>query len=91
MRIAHNIYKSHKLIRIMMQYDETDNTINLIRITGDFFLYPEEALEALEANLIGVRLERDSLKQEIDKCLKSSEAFGFDSSSLTEAILGCTR
>ena len=73
----------------MLEYDETENTINWITIAGDFFLYPEEALETLEADLIGTKLERNTLKQEIDKCLKNSEAYGFDSTSLTEAILGC--
>jgi lipoate---protein ligase len=89
MKRAHNVYKSQKLIRVMLEYDETENTINSITIAGDFFVYPEEALESLEANLIGTKLERDALKQEIDKCLKNSEAYGFDSASLTEAILGC--
>ena len=89
MKRAHNVYKSQKLIRIMLEYDETENTINLITIAGDFFVYPEEALESLEASLIGTKLEKEILKQEIDKCLKNSEAYGFDSSSLTDAILGC--
>ncbi|MDQ3969016.1 MAG: hypothetical protein M3275_11560 [Thermoproteota archaeon] len=73
----------------MLEYDETENTINSITIAGDFFLYPEEALETLEADLVGTKLERDTLKQEIDNCLKNSEVYGFDSTSLTEAILGC--
>jgi lipoate-protein ligase A len=73
----------------MLEYDETENTINSITISGDFFLYPEEALETLEARLIGTKLERDTLKQEVDKLLKNSEVYGFDSTSLTEAILGC--
>jgi hypothetical protein len=89
MKRAHNVYKSHKLIRIMLEYDETENTINWITIAGDFFLYPEEALETLEAGLIGTKLEKETLKQEIDNCLKNSEVYGFDSTSLTEAILGC--
>ena len=89
MRRAYNEYKSQKLIRIMLEYDETENTINWITIAGDFFLYPEEALEILEAALIGTRLDRESLKQEIDNFLKNYEAYGFDSTSLTEAILGC--
>ncbi len=71
MKRAHNVYKSQKLVRIMLEYDETENTINSITIAGDFSLYPEEALETLEANLIGTRLERDTLKQEIDNCLKN--------------------
>ncbi|MDQ3853993.1 MAG: hypothetical protein M3299_14310 [Thermoproteota archaeon] len=89
MKKAHKVYKSQKLIRIMLEYDETENTINWITIAGDFFLYPEEALEILEAGLIGTKLDRETLKQEIDNCLKNCEAYGFDSASLTEAILGC--
>jgi hypothetical protein len=89
MKRAHNVYKSQKLIRIMLEYDETENTINWITIAGDFFLYPEEALETLEAGLIGTKLEKETLKQEIDNCLKNSEVYGFNSTSLTEAILGC--
>ena len=73
----------------MLEYDEIENTINWITIAGDFFLYPEEALETLEAGLIGTKLDRETLKQEIDNCLKNSEVYGFDSTSLTEAILGC--
>jgi hypothetical protein len=89
MKRGHNVYKSHKLIRVMLEYDEIENTINSITIAGDFFLYPEEALETLEAGLIGTKLEREILKQEIDNYLKNSEVYGFDSTSLTEAILGC--
>ena len=73
----------------MLEYDETENTINRIIITGDFFLYPEEALETLETGLIGTRLERKTLKQEIDNFLDNTEVYGFDSTSLTDAILGC--
>jgi lipoate---protein ligase len=89
MKRANNVYKSQKLIRVMLEYDETENTINSVTITGDFFLYPEEALETLEAELIGTKLQKDILQEVIDKCLKNSQAYGFDSTSLTEAILGC--
>ena len=89
MKRARNVYKSQKLIRIMLEYDETENTINWITIAGDFFVYPEEALERLEAGLIGIKLEKETLKQKIDNCLKNSEVYGFDSTSLTYAILDC--
>jgi lipoate---protein ligase len=89
MRKVHNIYKSEKLIRIMLEYNEIENTISSITISGDFFLYPEEALEILEANLVGKRLEKETLKQEIDNFLKDIEVYGFNSTSLTEAIVGC--
>ena len=89
MRRAHNIYKSEKLVRIMLEYDEIENTISHITISGDFFLYPEEALEILEANLVGKKLERETLKQESDNCLEDIEVYGFNSTALTEAIVGC--
>jgi lipoate-protein ligase A len=89
MKRAYNIYKSKKLVRIMLEYDEIENTISSITISGDFFLYPEEALERLEKDLVGKKLERETLKQKIDNCLVDIEVYGFNSTSLTEAILGC--
>jgi hypothetical protein len=86
------VYKTKKLIKILLSYDEDkDNNriINSVRITGDFFLYPEERLDDLEIQIIGTPLQKDELKRRIEKCLNSSEAFGFDSESLSNAILGC--
>ena len=91
MKKAHNIHKSKKLIKISLEYDEDSKIINSITITGDFFLYPEETLDELEVNLIGTKLGKDEIKQKIEKCLNGSEAFGFDSESLTDAILGCLK
>jgi lipoate-protein ligase A len=92
LKIAYNLYKTKKLIRVLLEYEEDkDNNpiINSVRITGDFFLYPEESLDDLEMQLIGAPLVKDELKRRIDKCLNISEAFGFDSESLSNAILGC--
>jgi lipoate---protein ligase len=85
---AHNIYKSRKLIKISLEYTDS-KIISSIRITGDFFLYPEETLDQIEASLIGTKMDRNSIKETIEKCLSHSEAFGFDSESLTDAIIGC--
>ena len=86
------MYKTKKLIKILLEYEEdkeNNRTINSVRITGDFFLYPEESLDDLEMQLIGTPLHRDELKRRIDKCLNFSVAFGFDSDSLSNAIMGC--
>ena len=91
MKKAHNIYKSKKLIKVYLEYDEVSKIINSITITGDFFLYPEETLDELEVNLIDTKLGKDEIKQKIEICLNSSEVFGFDSESLTDAILGCLK
>jgi hypothetical protein len=88
-RKAQNIHKSKKLIKISLEYDEWAKTISSIAITGDFFVYPEEKLEELELNLIGTELRRDAIMNKIEKCLVGSEPFGFDSQSMTDAILGC--
>ena len=85
---ANNIYKSKKLIKISLEYADS-KIISSIRITGDFFLYPEETLDQIEASLIGTKMDRNSIKETIEKCLSHSEAFGFDSESLTDAIIGC--
>ena len=60
---AHNIYKSKKLIKISLEYDEHSKIISSITITGDFFLYPEETLDTLEVNLIGTKMDRNSIKK----------------------------
>jgi lipoate-protein ligase A len=85
---AYNVYKSKKLIKISLEYTDS-KIISSIMITGDFFLYPEETLDQIEASLIGRKMDRNSIKETIEKCLSHSEAFGFDSESLTDAIIGC--
>ena len=89
----HYVYKSAKLIHIVLEHTTRtptqDCTISSIRITGDFFVYPEESLDKLEAGLVGTKLEKDSVRQKIWVWLKGSQVFGFDSDSLTEAIMGC--
>jgi hypothetical protein len=93
LKTARNIFKTQKLIKILLEYNDQEDSkkkiINSIKITGDFFLYPEESLEYLEAQLKGTILDRDMLKEKMDKCLKNSEAFGFDTESMVAAILGC--
>lgn len=86
-----NISKSKKLIKILLTYNEANNTIGSIKITGDFFLYPEERLETLEKSLVGCKLEKNVIRKKIKDGLIDSEPFGFDIDSMTEAIIGCLR
>lgn len=89
MKTAHNAVKSEKLIRVLLKYDEQKKIIHSIAISGDFFLYPEDALEKLESSLVGVRLERSIINKHIQEILQGVEAFGFTAESMTEAVLGC--
>ena len=94
MKKSHYIYKSTKLIHVLLGYAERllhrIDIINSITITGDFFVYPEESLNQLEASLIDTKLEEYHVRQKIQRWLKGTQqVFGFDSESLTKAIMGC--
>ncbi len=89
LRNSSSVYKSKKLIQISLSYEEKNHEIHSIKITGDFFLYPEDSLELLETNLIGVKVDRNILRKKIEESLIDSQTFGFDSESLTEAIIQC--
>ena len=80
--------KLGKIVKIKLEYRKESQLIHSIKITGDFFLHPEETIEQLEQGLCGVKLEKDDLKNKIQLVLKDSEFFGFDIDSLVEIILG---
>ena len=61
------VYKAAKLIKVTMEVE--DGRIKFIRITGDFFMYPEDSIRSLEAILIGSRLEEEVLEKRIRKFL----------------------
>lgn len=58
-------YKAAKLIKISM--DVENGVIISIKITGDFFMYPEDAIRGLENALIGASLDVEDLKSRISK------------------------
>lgn len=96
-----SVYKAGKLLKIHLEYDSgmadgaqpAQAIIRSIRITGDFFLYPEEGIEALQQQLIGTKLTKDALTGQINQILTNEhlEPFGFNSEQLAEAILEACR
>jgi len=77
-----------KLLKIFLDYN---SKINKIKITGDFFLYPEESLEELEKELIGLELDKEVLLKKIDDFFKDNNVklFGVNSSDIVEGIINC--
>jgi hypothetical protein len=61
------VYKAAKLIKVSMEVD--NGIIKSIRITGDFFMYPEDAIRGLENTLIGAKLDAVELEGRISKFL----------------------
>ncbi len=90
MKSGKNIYKAGKLLKIYLEYD---NLIRQIKITGDFFLYPEEGIEQLQLQLIGTELTKEKLIERITHILTTEklEPYGFNSEQLAEAILGACK
>ncbi|VVB87638.1 Lipoate-protein ligase A subunit 2 [uncultured archaeon] len=41
-----------KLVKVEIEYDES---IKKLKITGDFFMYPEDALERIEKTIVGLK------------------------------------
>jgi len=80
--------KLGKIVKIELAYKQESQLIHSIKITGDFFLHPEETIDQLEQGLCGVKLEKDDLKNKIQLVLKDSEFFGFTIDSLVDIILG---
>ena len=80
--------KLGKIVKIKLTYKQKSQLIHSIRITGDFFVHPEETIEQLEQGLCGVKLEKEDLKNKIQLILKNSEFFGFEIDSLVDVILG---
>ncbi|MFH1849221.1 MAG: lipoate protein ligase C-terminal domain-containing protein [archaeon] len=87
-----NIYKvpGGKLVKVDLAYGET---IQKIRITGDFFMHPEEAIETIERELVGCKLSLDELDKKIAEVVSANDiqTFGINSRELAIAIMGCAK
>lgn len=83
-----------KLLKVFLDYDwrAKSGSIRRIKITGDFFMHPEESIEQLEKELAGAKLERNVLLEKINDFFREKriQLFGIDSVSLVTAIMNCT-
>lgn len=48
--------KEGKVVKVEVEYDEV---IKNVRITGDFFLHPEDILEEIEKSMVGLERNAD--------------------------------
>jgi len=90
-----SVYKipNGKLVKINLEYDENTNKIVNIKITGDFFAYPEEAIDTLEKELKNTQLSKKILFDMINKIIKSNnfEFIGLNTEGITNSILRCLK
>jgi hypothetical protein len=57
---------------IKVELELSDKRISRISISGDFFMYPEEAIEALERALEGVEVREEALLSAVQKFYSST-------------------
>jgi hypothetical protein len=90
---SQSVYKvpHGKLLRISLDYDEKNKTIRQIKIMGDFFAYPEDAIELLETTLKSTILEQGLLLKKIQSKIieKNIQFIGLDAEGLTQGIMMC--
>jgi len=90
-----SIYKvpNGKLLKIFLDYNKKTNSITSISITGDFFAYPEEAIELIEKKLIDTKLEKSILLEKITSTIEENniEFIGLNAEGLTQGILMCLK
>ena len=90
-----SVYKvpNGKLLKIFLEYNEKNNSITSISITGDFFAYPEEAIEFIENNLRNILLNQKILIDKISSIIKEKniEFIGLNAEGLTDGILMCLK
>lgn len=69
--------------------EEEQDRIRSIKITGDFFLVPEESLGKLETMLVDAPLREQDLRLLLDRFFHSTKAqgLGVSSEDLVKAIL----
>jgi lipoate-protein ligase A len=76
-----------KLVRVRLQ--EEDGQIRSVKISGDFFLIPEESLSKLEKVLGGASLQESELRLLVERFFNATHAqsLGVSSDDFVKALL----
>src|ERR1700751_2936819 len=80
-----------KMVRVRLT--EKDGRIDTVKISGDFFLIPEDSLPKLEKMLEDTRLDEKELKLLVDRFFRGTNAQGLGVSpdDFVKAILSTKR
>ena len=75
-----------KMFRVRVVND--DSRLKEVRIFGDFFLHPEEALERIEGMAVESRGDMDVFQKELDEYLSGDdvEIYGADAREIRTAV-----
>jgi len=87
--IKKSVYKIPEGKLVKIELETVDDKINKIKITGDFFLYPEEIINKLEKSLENRQITKEGLIKHFNNfCnINKVKCFGINGSGLADAIL----
>jgi lipoate-protein ligase A len=78
------VYKAKGgIIRVSL---EAGDVIKKIKITGDFFIFPEDSIEGLEKALVGVGTNEGELLKVIKDFYENIDSYGIEPVDLAKAI-----
>lgn len=90
-----SVYKipEGKLLKISLEYNDRNKKILGLLITGDFFAYPEEAIEILEEKLVNTTLNEKTLNDKINNIIRENniELIGLNIEGLVTGIMLCLK
>ncbi len=64
-----------------------DGRLTRVRVTGDFFLHPEETIEAVESSLEGVNARMEDVLRVILASLGDADLIGASARDVAEVVL----
>lgn len=77
--------KEGKIVKVEVVFDDV---INKIRITGDFFLHPEEVIDDIEKSMTGLKKDAslDAISLKIRTIAKDAQMIGISPESIASVI-----
>ena len=82
--LSEAIYKAKGgVIRVTL---EAGDVIKKIKITGDFFVFPEDSIEGLERVLVGVRTDEGELLKVVKDFYKNIDSYKIAPEDMVKAI-----
>ena len=85
----HGEYKTPGGKLVVVDLEVEDKRLARVMVSGDFFLYPEEALEGITAALTGLPIESDEgeLARAVARAIpKGTELLGFSPEAIAIAV-----
>ncbi len=78
-------------VKLTLDTDQSPPVIQSLTLTGDFFMHPENAIEALEAQLIGTPWEPDEIRAQAQAFFASDvQVIGADVDAVVHVVMAAT-